>query len=390
MKGKEKKRFSFRSEYEMDLQLIRQEIDAIDEQITKLFEERMERTYQVAEFKIENGKKVYDKEREDSKLDALAEKTEDSFNKQAIRELFSQIMSISRRKQYTLVKHDEIECEGLTGIDSLPQGKKKVACFGEPGSYTEQAMALFFGEDAVAKYKNTFTGVVETLEQGETEYAVLPIENSSTGSISDIYDLLGKSNICIIGELEVKVDQALIGLAGTSLDDIKKVYSHPQGLLQCREFLAQHPNMTAEAYDSTSGSVKKVAEERDASLAAIGSTRAAAYYGLEVLRENINGQSNNTTRFIVITKKKIYQKNGKKVSICFSIKHEAGSLYKMLSNFMFNNINLTQLESRPIKNRKWEYLFFLEFDGNLEDAAVQNALRGVKQEAEFFYLLGCF
>ena len=154
MKGKEKKRFSFRSEYEMDLQLIRQEIDAIDEQITKLFEERMERTYQVAEFKIKNGKKVYDKEREDSKLDALAEKTEDSFNKQAIRELFSQIMSISRRKQYTLVKHDEIECEGLTGIDSLPQGKKKVACFGEPGSYTEQAMALFFGEDAVAKYKN--------------------------------------------------------------------------------------------------------------------------------------------------------------------------------------------------------------------------------------------
>jgi len=374
----------------MDLEVIREEIDKIDNQITKLFEERMERTYQVAEFKIEHGKKVYDKEREDAKLDTLAGKTTDTFNQEAIRELFSQIMSISRRKQYTLVKEDAIECEGLKGIEALPLGKKKVACFGEPGSYTEEAMARFFGEDAVASYKNTFAGVMEALNRGETEYAVLPIENSSTGSISDIYDLLGKSNTCIIGELEVKVDQALIGMPGTVLEEIQKVYSHPQGLLQCRDFLAQYPNMKAEAYDSTSGSVKKVAKEKNATLAAIGSTRAASYYGLEVLRENINGESNNTTRFIVITQEKIYQKKGKKVSICFSIKHEAGSLYKMLSNFMYNHINLTQLESRPIKDRKWEYLFFLEFEGNLEDAAIQNALRGVKQEAETFYLLGCF
>ena len=151
---------------------------------------------------------------------------------------------------------------------------------------------------------------MEALNRGETEYAVLPIENSSTGSISDIYDLLGKSNTCIIGELEVKVDQALIGMPGTVLEEIQKVYSHPQGLLQCRDFLAQYPNMKAEAYDSTSGSVKKVAKEKNATLAAIGSTRAASYYGLEVLRENINGESNNTTRFIVITQEKIYQKKG--------------------------------------------------------------------------------
>lgn len=375
---------------ELDLNEIRKEIDKIDGELTRLFEERMKLTYQVAAYKIENGKKVYDKEREDSKLEILSGLTEDVFNKQAIRELFSQIMSISRRKQYTLVKQDANECEGLVPMEELPKGRKKVACFGERGSYTEQAMFSFLGEDTEGVYKHSFKDVMDALHNGEVEYGVLPIENSSTGGINDIYDLLVKSQAFIIGEQEVKVDQALIGVPGTKIEDIRKVYSHPQGILQCREFLSQYPNIQEEEFESTSASVKKVAEDNISYQAAIGSKRAAELYGLEVLQPNINAESNNSTRFIIITNQKVYRKNGKKVSVCFEVKHESGTLYNMLANFIFNKLNLTQIESRPIENKKWEYRFFVEFEGNLEDAGVQNALRGVKQEATVFYLFGCF
>lgn len=375
---------------DLDLNEIRKEIDKIDRELTRLFEERMKLTYQVAAYKIENGKKVYDKEREDSKLETLSGYTEDPFNKQAIRELFSQIMSISRRKQYTLVKQDKSECEGLIPIEALPAGRKKVACFGERGSYTEQAMFSFFGPNTEGIYKHSFKDVMEALHKGEVEYGILPIENSSTGGINDIYDLLVRSQAFIIGEQEVKVEQALIGMPGTKIEDIQKVYSHQQGILQCRSFLSQYPAIQTEEFESTSASVKKVAEDKIPSQAAIGSGRAAALYGLEVLQPNINEESNNSTRFIIITKQRVYRKNGKKISVCFEVKHESGTLYNMLANFMFNKLNLTQIESRPIENKKWEYRFFVEFEGNLEDAGVQNALRGVKQEATVFHLFGCF
>lgn len=375
----------------MDLQLIRKDIDKIDKQITQLVEARMELTNKVAAFKIENGKKVYDKQREDEKLVALSALTEDAFNQQAICELFTHIMAISRKKQYTMVKQEDANEEKLVALETIPAGRKKVACFGEKGSYTEQAMEEFFGTDDMEGFnKKTFKEVMEALESGEVDYGVLPIENSSTGGIDDIYDLLAKSNAYIIGEHEVKVEQALIGLAGTKIEEIRTVYSHQQGILQCREFLSKYPLIETKEYQSTSGSVKKVMEEQDKKLAAIGSCRAAKYYGLEVLAENINQESNNSTRFIIVTNKKVYMKHGKKISICFEVPHESGSLHNMLSNFMFNHLNLTKIESRPIENKKWEYRFFVEFEGNLEEAGVQNAIRGIKAEASNFYLFGNF
>ncbi|MCR4804002.1 MAG: prephenate dehydratase [Lachnospiraceae bacterium] len=374
----------------MDLGLIRKDIDKIDSELTRLFQERMKLTYKVAESKIATGKKVYDKEREESKLAALSELAEDEFNSEAIRELFTQIMTISRRKQYALVKHDGEEYEGRVAIDHICADGKPVACFGEPGSYTEQAMIQQFGEDVKGDYKATFGEVLDAIQNGEAQYGVLPIENSSTGCINDIYDLIAKSEISIVGEQVVKVEQTLIGLPGAKIEDIEVVYSHPQGILQCRPFLKQYPQIQAKEYASTSASVKKVAEEKNPKFAAISSVRAAKMYGLEVLRENINDQSNNSTRFIIITNQKVYRKDGNKVSICVEIKHESGTLYNMLSNFMFNHLNLTQIESRPIEDKKWEYRFFIEFEGNLEDAGVQNALRGVKEEATKFYLYGCF
>ena len=193
-----------------------------------------------------------------------------------------------------------------------------------------------------------------------------------------------------MGEHIVKVDQALIGMKGSSPEQIKKVYSHQQGILQCREFLEKYPNMQAIEYDSTSAGVEKVAKDQDPTQAAISSVRAAKLYNLAVLQEQINQQSNNSTRFIIVTKKNVYCKNGKKISICFEVKHESGTLYNMLANFMFSGLNLTQIESRPIENKKWEYRFFVELEGNLDSASVQNALRAVKQEATAFRLFGCF
>ncbi len=374
----------------MDLKVIREEIDKIDNEMVRLFQERMKRTLEVAAFKIENGKAVYDKEREDAKLDAVADLVADPFTKQAVRELFFQIMTISRKKQYTLVDNQTVDCGGFVPMEEMAAGMKKVACFGERGSYTEEAMDTYFSNQVEAVYKSTFQGVIEALENGEVEYGVLPIENSSTGSISDIYDLLVKSNTAIIGEQEVKVDQALIGMAGTDLSKVTKVYSHEQGILQCKTFLSRYPNMKCITFDSTSASVKKIAEEKDATQVAIGSVRAAKVYGLEVLQEKINGQSNNTTRFIVVTNKRVYNPKGKKVSLCFEVQHESGSLYQILSHFAYNHLNLTQIESRPIENKKWEYRFFVEFDGNILDAGVQNALRGIRQEASAVYLFGCF
>ena len=374
----------------MDLQLIRKDIDKIDKEIVELFEKRMKLTYDVAAFKIETGKKVYDKQREEEKLEVLSGLTEDTFNKQAIRELFTQIMAISRKKQYSLVKEEDFDTECLVPLEELPKGKKKVACFGERGSYTEQAMEEFFGPEIEGINKKTFKEVMDALDQGEAEYGVLPIENSSTGGITDIYDLLVNSNKCIIGEHVVKVDQALIGLPGTKLEQVHTVFSHEQGILQCRAFLEQHPHIKTKAFGSTSGSVKKVKEDGDFGQVAIGSERAARYYDLEVLQSNINADKENSTRFIVITNQKVYMKKGKKISICFELKHESGSLYRMLSHFLFNDLSLTKIESRPIENRAWEYRFFLEFEGNLEDASVQNVMRGVKEEANNVYMFGNF
>ena len=375
----------------LDLSKIREEIDTTDKEIVELFEKRMKLCGDVAEYKISTGKKVLDKDRENEKIEKVKSLAHNDFNRHGVGELFSQIMSISRKMQYQILSEHGIGSNpGFKQVNDIEKKDVKVVYQGVPGAYSNKAMTDYFGKDVEHTNVKTFREAMEYVSEGRADYAVLPIENSTAGIINDTYDLLMEFNNYIVDQIDVKVEHALLGLPDAELSDIKTVYSHPQGLLQCRDFLAQYPNMKAEAYDSTSGSVKKVAKEKNATLAAIGSTRAASYYGLEVLRENINGESNNTTRFIVITQEKIYQKKGKKVSICFSIKHEAGSLYKMLSNFMYNHINLTQLESRPIKDRKWEYLFFLEFEGNLEDAAIQNALRGVKQEAETFYLLGCF
>ena len=195
-------------------------------------------------------------------------------------------------------------------------------------------------------------------------------------------------DVTIVAEHVVKVEQDLLGLPGTKLSDIKMIYSHPQGLLQCREFMGQHPGYEGIEYGSTAAAAKKVAEEGDRTQAAIASRRAAKEYGLEIIADGIQQEKNNSTRFIVIGADKVYTKESDKLALCIELPHTSGSLYRILSHFLYNDLNLTQIESRPIPGRNWEYRFFVDVEGNLDDAAVQNALRGVREEAAFLRVLG--
>ena len=192
----------------------------------------------------------------------------------------------------------------------------------------------------------------------------------------------------IIDQTDVVVRHALLGLSGAELSDIQVVYSHPQGLMQCSEFLEEHSDWQQIAQANTAGSAKKVVEENRKSQAAIASVNAAKEYGLQVLQENINYNSKNTTRFIIIGKNRIYTEKASKVCVCFELSHSSGTLYNMLSHFIYNGLNMTKIESRPIKNKSWEYRFFVEFEGRLDEPGTLNAIRGIMEEANAFKLLG--
>ena len=229
---------------------------------------------------------------------------------------------------------------------------------------------------------------METVANGEALYGVVPIENTSTGSIADIYDLMVDHDVTIVAEHVIKVDQALLGLPGASIDDLKVVYSHPQGLMQCAGFLEAHRGWESISTKNTAMAAKKIKEDAKKNQAAIASRLTADIYGLKLLKESVQDNPNNSTRFIIVSSKKMYVRDAKKISICFEIPHESGSLYHALSHFIYNNLNMDHIESRPIQDRNWEYRFFIDFVGNLEDCAVKNALRGLKEETVKLKILG--
>ena len=219
------------------------------------------------------------------------------------------------------------------------------------------------------------------------DFAVLPIENSTAGIVNEIYDLLVEFENYIVGEQIIKIEHCLLGVPGAAIGDIRTIYSHPQSLMQSARFLSEH-DWKQISLPNNAFAARKVAQEGDPSQAAIAGEYAGRVYGLEVLKKPVNQSETNSTRFIIITNQKIFRKDAKKVSICFEIPHESGSLYHMLSHFIYNNLNLTKIESRPIEGRNWEYRFFIDFDGNLADSAVKNALRGLREEARNMKILG--
>ena len=370
-----------------DLGKLREQIDGIDAQIAALYEKRMEISGKVAEYKIETGKKVFDKQREEEKLSHLRTLVDGDFNKNGITELFELIMSISRKRQYQLLtEKGAIGRLPFIGVEELEKGKARVVFQGAEGAYSQAAMMQYFGEQINSFHVDTFRDACVAIDEGSADYAVLPIENSTAGVVSEIYDLLVEFENYIVGEQVIRIEHCLMGLPGTKLSDIHTVYSHPQSLMQSARFLLEHPSWKQISMKNNAFAAKKVKEEKDRSQAAIASEYAAKLYGLEVLEKGINQSVSNSTRFIIVTNQKIFKKDAKKVSICFELPHESGSLYHMLSHIIYNNMN--KIESRPIEERNWEYRFFIDFEGNLGDSAVKNALRGLRDEARNLRILG--
>lgn len=373
----------------LDLSRIREKIDGTDREILRLFEERMRLTEEVAAFKIETGKPVFDREREQSKLESLGGAATGAFNAKGIQELFRQIMSISRKRQYQLLAGKQPqEILDYTAVDRLPVEGKRIIFQGEKGAYTFEAMRSFFGEEAKSSHVETWKEAMELTASGAADYAVLPIENSTAGIVQDIYDLMTEYPNYIVGEQILGIEHMLMGVPGASLEEIRTVYSHPQALSQCRKYLEQHPQWAQRSMLNTVWAAKKVAEDRDASQAAIGSRMAAECFGLEILKDGGMSQSSNATRFVVLSGKPEFVRTAGKISIYFELPHASGSLYNMLSHFIYNDLNMTKIESRPIAGRNWEYRFFVDFEGNLGDAAVKNALFGIESEASRLRILG--
>lgn len=372
-----------------DLLRLREQIDGIDAEIVSLYEKRMKISEQVAEYKIETGKKVFDKQREEEKLAVLKSLAGNDFNRHGITELFEQIMSASRKRQYQLLtEKGALGKLPFIGVDELYTGRVRVVFQGADGSYSQAAMLRYFGEEISSFSVESFRDAMVAIDEGSADFAVLPIENSTAGVVSEIYDLLTEFENYIVGEQVIKIEHCLMGVPGTRLSDIHTVYSHPQSLMQSARFLLDHPAWRQISMKNNAFAAQKVQEDGDKSQAAIASEYAAGRYGLEVLEKGINQSSSNSTRFIIVTNQKVFKKDAKKVSICFEVPHESGSLYHLLSHFIYNNLNMNKIESRPIEERNWEYRFFIDFDGNLADSAVKNALRGLRDEARNLRILG--
>ena len=372
-----------------DLQECRQQIDKIDDQIVKLFEERMKVCEEVAQYKIRTGKQVLDPQREHAKLEEIRGKAHGEFNALGAQELFQQIMAISRKRQYQLLtEFGPKEKEDFQMVDQLPRNNVTVVFQGVEGAYSYGAMRAYFEKDIKSYHVKLFRDAMEEVVAGRADYAVLPIENSTAGIVADIYDLLTEYNLYIVGEQVLKVEHVLLGLPEAKLSDISCVYSHPQGLSQCREYLEEHRQWKNVAVSNTAAAAKKISEEQDKTHAAIASRDAGNFYNLKILAENICKNDSNVTRFIVLAKKPVYENSSSKISVCFEARHESGTLYNVLSHMIYNGLNMTKIESRPIVGKTWEYRFFVDFEGNLRDSAVKNALRGMEAETGYLEILG--
>ena len=374
---------------ECSLRELRDRIDAVDREIVRLFERRMGISEEIAAVKAGTDRKVYDKERENAKIAAVRELAHGDFNKRGIGELFRQLMGMSRRRQYAILEQGRaLGRTPFIEVAQLDRENIRVVYQGVEGAYSHAALQAYFGEQTESFHVRKFRDAMEAIADGSADYAVLPIENTTAGIVADNFDLLVDFENYIVAEQIIPVEHVLMAPAGARMEDIRLVYSHPQALSQCDGLFNRHPELRAVAYDNTALAARKVAKDQKMDEAAIGSAFAARLFGLEVLQEHVNDQEANATRFMIVTNQRIFVKGAGKITICLELPHSSGTLYNILSNFIYNDVNMTHIESRPIPGRNWEYRFFIDFEGNLNDSPVRSALRGIRQEAINMKILG--
>lgn len=376
----------------MELKAIREQIDQIDRELTRLFEERMRLAAEVAQYKRSNNLPIFDNTREQQVLRQCAEYLQDKSLQSKLQQFFRELMRLSRSHQEQLLTGISSADHYLSNIKQMikpfaPKENPVVAYQGVAGSYSEQAAAAAFPAGTLVGCQS-FEDVLKVLQDQKADYGVLPIENSSTGGIAEVYDLLRKYGTYIVGERKIKIDHNLLGVKGATLDSIKKVYSHNEGLAQCREFLARYKDWECVPYYNTAVSAKFVAEANNPAFGAIASSRAAKIYDLEILMPNINFNKHNYTRFILVSNTFEVSEEADKISIYLSLPHVSGSLSHILNYFSAAGLNLTKIESRPIYNKSWEYYFYIDFIGSIHDQNVIEVLGNIAEDASYMEVLG--
>ncbi len=351
----------------MKLEDLRRKIDEADSKIVRLIAERIRIVEAIGGEKRKQGKQVEDAAREQVVLkNVRGVAREENVSQEDIESIYRQIVTVSK------------SVEGMV-----------VAFQGEIGAYSEEAAFQFFGPSIQVKPCESLDDVFRAVEQGEVQFGVVPIENSLEGSISRVYDLLLDSSLMVCGETELRVVHCLIASPETRLDLIKRVYSHPQALGQCQAFLKHLDCELIPTYD-TAGSVKIIKEKGITDGAAIASTRAAEIYGMQIIAREIEDNPNNFTRFFILAKQDSPPSGNDKTSIVFSVKHRPGALYEFLKELTAGNINLTKIESRPTRQKPWEYNFYLDFEGHRQDKAAQKALDNLERTSLFVKVLGSY
>jgi len=351
----------------MSLEEIRKKIDAVDEKIVKLIAERIKQSQAIGDEKQKKNKPIDDAAREKKVLahiEALAR--EENLDEKEILGIYRQIIRSSKVVQ------------GLT-----------VAFQGEVGAYSEEAVFQYFGHSASARPAESFEAVFKLVEQGEVSFGAVPVENSLEGSISRVYDLLLNENLQVCGELDLRIIHCLIANQGAALNTIKKVYSHPQALGQSQVFLGRFGYELISIYD-TAGAVKMIKEKQMQGSAAVASARAAEIYQMKILAREIEDNPNNYTRFFVLAKNDSPPTGSDKTSIVFSVKHKPGALFEAMKEFADSKINLTKIESRPTRQKAWEYNFYLDFEGHRQDKIVQETLGRLEKHTLFLKVLGSY
>lgn len=358
----------------------RKEIDSLDSKIVELFEKRMEAVLKIAEYKKQNDMEILNKSREEEVIKKCVNQLQNKKLAIPLEKLMDSLMEISKQAQHDLFsendKFEEINPKLTVGFQGV--------C----GSFSEQALFEYFGNNVNTKSVKDFQDIFIELENNRISCGILPIENSSTGGISEVNDLLNKYDFKIIGEICLKVDHHLMSVKGAKLEDITEVYSHSQAFSQCSEFLKSHSSWKLIPYYNTAKSAELIYKTGSKNMAAIGSSRAATLYNLDIIESNINSNSNNYTRFIIVAKNMEINQKSNKISIVFSTFHKAGALYNGLRYFAENNINLLKIESRPIKNKPWEYLFYIDFEGNSNQEVVIKAMQALEKNSTYFKILG--
>lgn len=376
----------------MELNELRERINEIDDKMVALFVERMQVAAKIAGAKAEKNLPVLDLRREQAVLQKVMEQAGEEFEIYA-RKFYQTLFDVSKSYQSGILAGEtELSAEILKNIEA-PQlefpRKAVVACQGVEGSFASRACERMFGMPSKMFFSN-FESVFHAVETGLCRYGVLPIENSSAGSVTEVYDLMVKHRCYIVKSLKLHINHALLAKPGVKLEDVKEVISHSQALQQCSNFLKAHPEIKVTIFENTATAAKFVAESERTDIAALSSSDCAKLYGLHVLRDGMQNNANNYTRFICISKDMEIYAGSNRISLLLSIDHRPGSLHELIGKFACRGINLCKLESRPIPGRDFEFRFYFDLDGSVFSQEMRTVLKDIEQAAESLSFLGCY